>query len=130
MNQKQKLKVPAIKVSIIIISYNVQKYLIQCIKSILHHTNKKLKYEIIVIDNHSNDDTEKEVKQRYPLINYIQNLENIGFTKAMNQGINKSKGQYIFQLNPDTELVEDSISKLHQYASNNENLAILGPDDN
>jgi len=127
MNQKQKLKVPAIKVSIIIISYNVQKYLIQCIKSILHHTNKKLKYEIIVIDNHSNDDTEKEVKQRYPLINYIQNLENIGFTKAMNQGINKSKGQYIFQLNPDTELVEDSISKLHQYASNNENLAILGP---
>ena len=53
MNQKQKLKVPAIEVSIIIISYNVQKYLIQCIKSILHHTNKKFKYEIIVIDNHS-----------------------------------------------------------------------------
>jgi len=45
MNQKQKLKVPAIEVSIIIISYNVQKYLIQCIKSILHHTNKKFKYE-------------------------------------------------------------------------------------
>ena len=127
MNQKQKLKVPAIEVSIIIISYNVQKYLMQCIKSILHHTNIKFKYEIIVIDNHSNDDTEKEVKQRYPLIIYIQNSENIGFTKAMNQAINKSKGRYIFQLNPDTELVEDSISKLHQYASNNNNLAILGP---
>ncbi len=127
MNQKQKLKVPAIEVSIIIISYNVQKYLMQCIKSILHHTNIKFKYEIIVIDNHSNDDTEKEVKQRYPLIIYIQNPENIGFTKAMNQAINKSKGRYIFQLNPDTELVEDSISKLHQYASNNNNLAILGP---
>ncbi len=127
MNQKQKLKEPAIEVSIIIISYNVQKYLIQCINSILHHTNKKFKYEIIVIDNHSNDDTEKEVKQRYPLIIYIQNPENIGFTKAMNQAINKSKGRYIFQLNPDTELVEDSISKLHQYASNNDNLAILGP---
>ena len=127
MNQKQKLKVPAIEVSIIIISYNVQKYLMQCIKSILHHTNIKFKYEIIVIDNHSYDDTEKEVKQRYPLIIYIQNSENIGFTKAMNQAINKSKGRYIFQLNPDTELVEDSISKLHQYASNNNNLAILGP---
>ena len=59
MNQKQKLKEPAIEVSIIIISYNVQKYLIQCIESILHHTNTKFKYEIIVIDNHSYDDTEK-----------------------------------------------------------------------
>ena len=109
MTQQQNLEATAIEVSIIIISYNVQKYLIQCIESILHHTNKKFKYEIIVIDNHSNDDTEKEVKQRYPLINYIQNPENIGFTKAMNQAINKSKGRYIFQLNPDTELVEDSI---------------------
>ena len=128
MNQKQKLKVPAIEVSIIIISYNVQKYLIQCIESILHHTNTKFKYEIIVIDNHSNDDTEKEVKQRYPLIIYIQNPKNIGFTKAMNQAINKSKGRYIFQLNPDTKLVEDSISILHHYASNNDNPEIIGPE--
>jgi len=127
MSQQQNLEPEAIEVSIIIISYNVQKYLIQCIESILHHTNTKFKYEIIVIDNHSIDDTEKEVKERYPLINYIQNPENIGYTKAMNQAISKSKGRYIFQLNPDTELVEDSISKLHNYVSNNDNLAILGP---
>ena len=45
----------------------------------------------------------------------------------MNQGISKSRGKYIFQLNPDTELVEDSISKMHNYISNNDSPIILGP---
>ena len=45
----------------------------------------------------------------------IQNSENIGFTKAMNQAISMSKGKYVFQLNPDTKLIEDSISKIHNF---------------
>ncbi len=127
MNKQKNKKPKKTEVSIIIISYNVQKYLIQCIESILAHTNVKFKYEIIVIDNNSSDHTRKEVKERFPLINYIQNIENIGFTKALNQGISKSKGKYIFQLNPDTEFVEDSISKIYSYFSEHDEVAILGP---
>ena len=127
MKNQKNLKPKIIEVSIIIISYNVRKYLIKCIESILLHTKINFKYEIIVIDNNSNDNTEREVKKRFPLINYIQNQENIGFTRAINQGINISKGRYIFQLNPDTELLEDSISKMHNYLSNNDELAIIGP---
>ena len=114
-------------VSILIISYNVQKILIQCIRSIFRYTNTKIKYEIIIIDNNSEDNTKREIKKRYPSINFIQNKKNIGFTRAMNQAINLSKGQYIFQLNPDTELIEDSISKLLGYLSRNDKPAILGP---
>ena len=116
-----------IEVSIIFISYNVKEYLIKSIESILAHTNKNIKYEIIVIDNSSIDNTEKELKEKYPFINYIQNLENIGFTKAMNQAIIMSKGKYIFQLNPDTKLLEDSISKMHNFISKHDKPIILGP---
>ena len=127
MNEQKNIKLKKIEVSIIIVSYNVKKYLIQCIESILVYTNKKFMYEIIIIDNGSIDNTEKEVTTKYPFINFIQNAENIGFTKAMNRAISKSRGKYIFQLNPDTELVEDSISKMHNYISNNDNPIILGP---
>tara|TARA_Y100001970_G_scaffold281852_1_gene393475 strand:+ start:10489 stop:11433 length:945 start_codon:yes stop_codon:yes gene_type:complete len=127
MSKQKNLEQTRIEVSIIIISYNVKKILIQCIESILFHTNKTFKYEIIVVDNNSRDNTEKEVKENYPSINYIKNLKNSGFSKALNQAINESSGKYIFQLNPDTEFVEDSISKIHNYISNNNKLVILGP---
>jgi len=116
-----------IEVSIIYISYNVKKYLIQSIESILAHTNKNIEYEIIVIDNSSIDNTEKELKEKYPFINFIQNSENIGFTKAMNHAISISKGKYVFQLNPDTKLIEDSISKMYNFVSKNDKSVILGP---
>ena len=127
ISRQQNLETKKIEVSILIISYNVQKFLIQCIQSILLYTNTKIKYEIIVIDNNSKDNTKREIKKRYPLINFIQNEKNIGFTKAMNQAINESNGQYILQLNPDTELTEDSISRLHSFLSSHNKPAILGP---
>ena len=65
MNEQKNIKLKKIEVSIIIVSYNVKKYLIQCIESILAHTNVKFKYEIIVIDNNSSDHTRKEVKERF-----------------------------------------------------------------
>ena len=70
MKNQKNLKPKIIEVSIIIISYNVRKYLIKCIESILIHTKIKFNYQIIVIDNNSNDNTEREVKKRYQLINF------------------------------------------------------------
>ncbi len=127
MSKKQNLESIRIEVSIIIVSYNVKKYLLQCIESILIHTNTTFKYEIIVVDNNSRDNAKKELKEKYPLINYIKNQKNIGFSKAMNQAINESNGKYIFQLNPDTEIVENSILKMHNFLSSQNQLAILGP---
>jgi len=129
MSKKQNLESIRIEVSIIIVSYNVKKYLLQCIESILIHTNTTFKYEIIVVDNNSRDNAKKELKEKYPLINYIKNQKNIGFSKAMNQAINESNGKYIFQLNPDTEIVENSILKMHNFLSSQNQLAILGPQD-
>jgi GT2 family glycosyltransferase len=80
-----------------------------CLNSIIRQSENS-QPEIIVIDNNSVDDSVKLVKQfGYP-INLILNDNNIGFARACNQGIQLAKGNYIFLLNPDTELLNDALN--------------------
>lgn len=88
--------------SLIIVNYNTKKLLGECIESIIKNT-KKIKYEIIVVDNASSDGSVEKVKeyQRKPIIKLIRNANNLGFAAANNQGIRASNGKYILLLNSD-----------------------------
>ena len=114
-------------ISIIIVNYKVKEYIIPCIKSIYKYTSKSLRYEILVIDNNSNDGSIDAIKSQFSEVKVYENTENIGFSKAVNQGVKTAIGKYIFILNPDTKLIEDSISILFAFIEKHENVAVVGP---
>jgi len=95
-----------VKLSIIIVNYNVKYFLEQCLHS-LENACKGLETEIFVVDNNSVDGSIKMVREKFPEVILIENKDNRGFSKANNQAIRKSKGEYILLLNPDT-LLEDN----------------------
>ena len=101
MNQKERL-------SIIIITFNSEKQISDCLRSVFHSTiNNKIILEVVLIDNGSSDNTVSNVKRDYKheivngKIKLFVNKKNVGFAKAVNQGINLSKGSYFLLLNPD-----------------------------
>lgn len=95
-------------VSIIIINYNTLELTCNCIESIVKYTTD-ISYEIIVIDNASNNADFSPLEQKgYPLT-VIKNKDNTGFAKACNQGILAAKGDTVLLLNSDVELIENTI---------------------
>lgn len=111
--------------SVIIVNYNAQKFLGTCL-SALQKTTKRISYEVILVDNNSNDDSVKYVQTYFPDVKIIPNKENVGFAAANNQGIQKAQGTFILLLNPDTIVPDYSISKLIGFALNNPHIGILG----
>ena len=100
-------------VSIIIVNYNTTDLLLQCIDSIAKHT-KGVSYEIIVVDNGSSEDSLPPLR-RDQRIRLIEPNENLGFGRANNLGAESAQGECLFLLNPDTILVNDAVSILHQH---------------
>lgn len=113
------------KTSVIIVSYNTKEYLEKCIKSLLKRDNSDK--EILVIDNASSDGTPAFVRENFPDAKLILNKENLGFAKAVNQGIKESSGKYILLLNPDTEILSDSIKNLINFTEKHPEVAAVGP---
>lgn len=113
-------------ISVIIVSYNVQEYLLHCVDSIL--TQQDINAEIIVVDNNSTDGTRELIQSKYPGVKLIRNLDNVGFSAANNQGIKIASGEIILLLNPDTELTEkDTLRFAKKYMEANPQTAILAP---
>ena len=94
--------------SIIIVSYNTSDFLKECLESIKKNT-ERLNYEIIVVDNTSSDNSVKMIKKEFPQVLLIESRKNLGFSKANNVGVKKSKGRYVLFLNPDTVVYKDSL---------------------
>ena len=113
------------KLSIIILNYNVRYFLELCLQSVVSAT-KTLNAEIIVVDNNSQDDSETMVKTIFPEVKWIANKENLGFSKGNNIGVSIAKGQYICILNPDTVVAEDTFIQLLEFAESKANLGIVG----
>tara|TARA_B100001094_G_C18178732_1_gene799555 strand:+ start:1788 stop:2684 length:897 start_codon:yes stop_codon:yes gene_type:complete len=114
-------------ISVVIVSYNVREYIISCIQSIYKHSRGKINLEVIVIDNNSDDGSADFINEKFPEVLLIKNDCNAGFSKAVNQGFKLTKGKYLFILNPDTLLIEDSIYKLFIKAKQIPNLGAIGP---
>lgn len=106
-------------VSIVIVSYNTKEFLNRCLKSIYKSDFKKIKFEVIVVDNASSDSTVQFVKKTFPKIKLIENKDNFGFSKACNQGVRDSSGRYLLFLNPDTEVNENTIPYMISFMGKN-----------
>ena len=113
------------KLSVVILNYNVRYFLELCIKSV-QASLVDIDSEIIVIDNNSQDDSCKMVKNLFPNIQLIENKENSGFSKANNQAVKLAKGEYVCILNPDTVVSEDTFIQLINFAKSKSKLGIIG----
>jgi len=114
-----------LKLSVIILNYNVRYFLELCLKS-TEAAIKNIDAEIIVVDNNSNDDSCHMVRQIFPEVTLIENKNNYGFSKGNNIGVAQAKGKYICILNPDTVVAEDTFIKLLDFAETQQNLGIVG----
>lgn len=95
------------KLSVIIVNYNVRYFLQQCLDSV-QKAMQGMEGEIFVVDNCSSDDSLAMLSQRFPSVRVLANQDNPGFAKANNQAIALSSGQYVLLLNPDTLVAEDA----------------------
>jgi hypothetical protein len=114
------------KLSIVIVSWNVKDILSDCLNSIVRHP-VAFPYEIIVVDNASTDGTVGDIKKNYPMAHIIENSENQGFAKANNQGASLAEGEYLFFLNPDTILLDAAVNNLVDFMDRNPDIAMSGP---
>src|SRR6187399_3648902 len=113
------------KLSVIIVNYNVKHFLDQCLISVSKAV-KGLDAEVIVVDNNSVDGSVEMVHAKFPWVRCIANKENTGFSKANNQGILISKGEYVLLLNPDTVVEEDTFTKSVQFMDDHPDAGGLG----
>src|SRR4051812_11910158 len=97
-------------VSVLIVTYNSEKFILRCLDSLAHQTYKPL--EVIVVDNASTDSTRDLLSHSPVLIQPLCNEKNTGFAAAQNQAIGRSKGEWLLCLNPDAVLHPDFISNL------------------
>ncbi len=100
--------------SVIIVNYNVEFFLNQCLDSVLNAV-KQLKVEVWVVDNNSIDGSLAMVSEKFPSVKIIANKENVGFSKANNQAIEQSNSRYVLLLNPDTVIEEDTLVKVVEF---------------
>ncbi len=113
------------KLSVIIVNYNVKYFLEQCLYSV-RKASRGIDMEIIVVDNNSVDGSVDMLKDKFQDIILIENKKNTGFSVANNQGIGISKGEYVLLLNPDTVVQEDTFQKVLHFMDTHPDAGGLG----
>jgi len=113
------------KLSIVIVNYNVKHFLHQCLTSVFNAL-KKTEAEVWVVDNNSVDGSNEMVKELFPKVKLVANKDNVGFSKANNQAIRESKGEYVLLLNPDTIVEETTFEKIVNFMDKHPNAGGLG----
>jgi GT2 family glycosyltransferase len=99
-----------LRLTVIIVNYNVKFFLEQCLLSV-RSAGKKLKIDVVVVDNHSTDESVTYLRPRFPEVKFIENDTNTGFARACNRGLQQAKGELVLFLNPDTIIAEDTLDK-------------------
>ena len=98
------------KLSVVIVNYNVEHFLEQCLYSV-RRAMQGIEGEVFVVDNNSVDGSLRMLAEKFPEVNVIANKDNVGFSKANNQAIRVATGEYVLLLNPDTVVEDDTFSK-------------------
>lgn len=113
------------RISIIIVNYNVKAYLEQALHSIFQAL-KNIPAEVFVVDNASSDGSVQMLQERFPQVKLIANTENTGFAKANNQAIDIANGDYICLINPDTLVREDTFQTCLDYMDSHPDVGMTG----
>lgn len=102
------------KISIVIVNYNVEFFLEQCLKSV-YEALDGIEAEVFVVDNNSVDHSVDMVRDKFPDVKLIANNDNKGFSRANNQAIEQASGEYILLLNPDTLVQKETFRKTIEF---------------
>jgi GT2 family glycosyltransferase len=112
--------------SICIVTYKVRDLLRGCLESI-YTSPPAFPFEIIVVDNHSQDGTLEMLRQEYPQVQARENSGNEGYTRPMNQALKMGSGQYLIQLNPDTLVQPGMFDRLARFMEEHPDAGICTP---
>ena len=112
------------KISVLIISFNSWKFLDSCLKSIA--SSDYTVWEIVVIDNASVDGSPEKLREKYPGVRLIQNSENVGHTRAVNQGYKLLTGDRVLLLDADVELQCDAIRMMSEFLDEHADVHMVG----
>jgi GT2 family glycosyltransferase len=118
-------KPAVLDITLVVVSFNTREILLRCLGAIKKHT-QEISYEVIIIDNASEDGTVEALVELFPEVEVIANKDNRGFSAANNQGIVASKGRRVALLNPDTLLTENSFKKIIDFMEEHPEFSILG----
>lgn len=127
------------ELSIIILNFNVKDLLLDCLDSIFKNKNAEDNWQIIVVDNASEDGSVEELKKRYKIIDIdsrfrgndqeeiklVENKENLGFSAGNNVGLKKAKAPVVLFLNPDTMVVGQAIQKTYRCLMSNPDIGAI-----
>jgi GT2 family glycosyltransferase len=111
--------------SICIVTYKVRGLLRDCLNSLAEST--RLDYEVIVVDNGSQDGVVEMLHAEFPSVEVIENDQNLGFTRPMNQAMHLSHGKYVVLLNPDTLILPGALDTLVAFMQDHPEVGICGP---
>jgi GT2 family glycosyltransferase len=113
-------------VSVIIVNWKTPELLARCLDSMAKDAAFS-SFEVIVVDNASQDGSVEMLRQSYPHVAVHENSDNVGFSRACNQVIPQAQGEYILLLNPDTVLVDNAISSLAGFMAAHPDCGAAGP---
>lgn len=115
------------KLSILIVSFNTKELLDQCLSSLFKNYGRDFRehrFEVVVIDNASSDDSVQMIRKNFPRVKLIINKENTGFARANNKAVKKACGSFVLYLNPDTIVPQYTLKRMLAYMENNPRVGI------
>ena len=114
------------KISIIVVTWNSQHYITNCLDSI-YRVAGEFEREIFVVDNASSDRTVEIIQTQFRSVIFERNVTNAGFAAANNQAIAKSTGDYVLLINPDTAILPGALVKMVAALEQNPEIGMVGP---
>lgn len=113
--------------SIIIVNFKNPPLLRLCLKSLERNLSTDFNYEVLVIDSESSVETQNLIREEFAKFKLLPFKTNIGYTKAVNEGIKASRGDFVLILNPDIILLKNSVETMYDFMKQNPEIGLLGP---
>jgi GT2 family glycosyltransferase len=115
----------SVDLSIAIVSYNTRVLMLDCLKAVFE-SRADIRFEVIVVDNNSKDETVEAIRTSYPTVQIIVNHENRGFSKAVNQALAISAGRYVLMLNSDTQVRRQALDRMVRCLDDDPEIGAVG----
>ena len=122
------MRASEIKISVIVAAYNQEKYIGRCLRSLLHQTIPLSDYEIIVVNDGSDDRTPYALELFHDAIRVINNEKNIGLPASINKAILASRGKYIVRVDADDYVNINFLTFLYVFLDQNPSLDAVACD--
>lgn len=116
----------AADLSVVIVGYNSRENIAACLTSLERHPAATAATETVVVDNNSSDGTAELVRENFPGVRLLENRENLGYSRAVNQGIRETEGRYVLILNPDVTVLPEALDRLVAFMDSHPVAAIAG----